>query len=113
QWPSRPTGSGWRPWGMVALSSCGTPPQSRRYWPAASSEKEGLTVLIKQLKALFVGMLILWFSSTALGCQPQETSGKADAPLKVVDAMALFKKTGAAVGDLNREVYKLREDVAY
>ena len=30
RWPSRPTGSGWRPGAMIAQSSCGTPPPARR-----------------------------------------------------------------------------------
>jgi len=54
-------------------------------------------MLIRPLKAFFVGMLILWFSSAALGCQPQEPPGKADVPLAMVDATALVKKTGTVV----------------
>jgi len=50
-------------------------------------------MLIRPLKAFFVEMLILWFSSAALGCQPQKPPGKADAPLAMVDATALVKKT--------------------
>src|SRR5262245_11906340 len=67
-------------------------------------------MLIRPLKALFVGMLILWFSSAALGCQPQEPPGKADAPLVLVDATVLVKKTGAVAGDLKREDFILHEN---
>src|SRR5215468_9250281 len=69
-------------------------------------------MLIRPLKAFFVGLLIPWFSSSALGCQPQEPPGKADAPLALVDATALVKKTGAVVGDLKREDFTLQENGA-
>ena len=69
-------------------------------------------MLIRQLKALFVGLLILWFSSAALGCQPQEPPGKADAPLALFDATALVKKTGAVAGDPWREDFTLQENEA-
>src|SRR5262249_52181306 len=45
EWPSRPTGSGWRPGALIAQSSCGSPPRSRMCWPAASSERCGLFFL--------------------------------------------------------------------
>jgi len=57
-------------------------------------------------------MLILWFSSAALGCQPQEPPGKADAPLALFDATVLVKKTGAVAGDLKREDFTLQENGA-
>src|SRR5262245_22191259 len=67
---------------------------------------------IKQLKAFFVGLLVLWFSSAALGCQPEEPPGKADAPLALVDATALVKKTGAVAVGLKREDFTLQENGA-
>jgi len=67
-------------------------------------------MLIKQLKALFVYLLILWLSSAALVCQSQEQLGKADAPLALVDATALAKKTGAVAVDLKRKDFMLREN---
>ena len=33
RWPSRPTGSGWRPGALIAQSSCGTPPPARSCSP--------------------------------------------------------------------------------
>jgi len=69
-------------------------------------------MLIRPLKAFFVGLLILWFSSMALGCQPQEPPGKADAPLALFDATALVKKTGAVAGDPRREDFTLQENGA-
>ena len=65
-------------------------------------------MLIRQLKALFMWMLILWFSSAALGCQLQEPPDKADASLALVDATALVKKTGAVAGDLKRDDFTLQ-----
>ena len=67
-------------------------------------------MLIRPLKAFFVVMLILWFSSAALGCQPQEPTRKADAPLAPVDATVLVKKTAGVVGDLKREDFALQEN---
>ena len=64
------------------------------------------------MKALFVGLLILWFSSVALGCQPQEPPAKADAPLALVGATALVKKSSAVAGDLKREDFTLQENGA-
>ena len=66
-------------------------------------------MLIRPLKAFFVEMLILWFSSAALGCQLQEPPDKADATLALVDATALVKKTGAVAGDHKREGSTLQE----
>src|SRR5262249_15637475 len=43
--------------------------------------KGKLAMLTNQLRALFTGLLILWFSSAALGSRPQEPPSKADAPL--------------------------------
>ena len=69
-------------------------------------------MLIRLLKAFFVGLLILWFSSVAPGCQPQEPPGNADALLALVDATALVKKTGAVAGDPRREDFTLQENEA-
>jgi len=69
-------------------------------------------MLIGPLKAFFVGLLILWFSSAALGCQPQEQLDKVDAPPALVEATALVKKTGAVAGDPRREDFTLQENGA-
>src|SRR5262245_15700707 len=74
--------------------------------------KGKLAMLTNQLRALFTGLLILGFSSAALGCQPQEPPGKANAPLALVDATALVKKTGAVAGDLKCEDFTLQESGA-
>src|SRR5262245_28708540 len=69
-------------------------------------------MLVKQLRALSIGLMILWLSSVALGCLSQEPTSKTDAPLALVDATALVKKTGAVAGDLKREGFTLQENGA-
>src|SRR5262245_38753280 len=39
QWPSRPTGSVWRPGAMIAQLSCGTTAQDRKFCPRARGKR--------------------------------------------------------------------------